>query len=308
MIIGPSRTPARTLSGPPAGRRVRVALVTCRQLPELTPDDRLLLEPLRQVGIEARAIVWDAPGVKWAALDVAVIRSTWDYHTRPARFLRWIERCEADGARLWNPPRVLRWNVHKRYLHDLEGRGVAIVPTAWLERGSDTTLGSVLDERGWERAVIKPAISAGARRTSLVARAEAERAQPAFRALLARQDVLVQPFLEQIADEGEWSFIFLGGEFSHAVLKRPGPGDFRVQERFGGRIAPARPPAGLVDSAMEILETAGMDLLYARVDAARDRDRLLLVELEVLEPSLFFEHDPGAAPRLAAEIARRVGS
>jgi hypothetical protein len=306
MSLGRSGVWARPLDGEPSHAVATVALVTCSRLADLTPDDRLLLEPLRQAGIEARALTWDAPRADWAALDGAVIRSTWDYHARADRFRRWIERCESGDVKLWNPPPVLRWNLHKRYLRDLEERGVALVPTSWLDRGANADLAALLDERGWERAVVKPAISAGARHTSVVSRAEVARAEPAFRALLARRDLLVQPFLEQIAAEGEWSFIFFGRAFSHAVLKRPAAGDFRVQERFGGSVAPARPPAGLVDQAAETPAATEGDLLYARVDAVRDRDRLLLVELEVLEPSLFLEQDPGAARRLAAEIAKRV--
>ncbi len=306
MSLARSGVRAHRPGGAPPGRLATVGLVTCSQLADLTPDDRLLLGPLRQAGIDARALTWDAPGADWAALDAAVIRSTWDYPTRPVHFRCWIERCESAGVRLWNPPRVLHWNLHKHYLRDLEERGVAVVPTLWLDRGSDADLAALLDERGWGRAVVKPAISAGARRTSLVSRGQVARAEPAFQALLARRDLLVQPFLGQIADEGEWSFIFFGGIFSHAVLKRPAAGDFRVQERFGGSIARARPSAGLVDRAAETLAAAEGDLLYARVDAVRDGDRLLLVELEVLEPSLFLKHDPGAARRLAAEIAKRV--
>jgi hypothetical protein len=299
-------TPARLPGAEPPRSAATVALVTCGRLADLTPDDRLLIEPLRAVGIEALALPWDAPGIDWTAFDGAVIRSTWDYHARPIRFQRWIEDCRSAGVRLWNPAPVLLWNLHKRYLRDLEARGVAVVPTVWLDRGSEADLAGLMDERGWERAVVKPAISAGARRTSVVSRAHAARAAPEVRTLLARRDLLVQPFLEQIAAEGEWSFIFYGRAFSHAVLKRPATGDFRVQERFGGSAALARPPADLVEQAAAMLAATEGDLLYARVDAVRDGDRLLLVELEVLEPSLFLEQDASAARRLAGEIERRV--
>jgi glutathione synthase/RimK-type ligase-like ATP-grasp enzyme len=152
---------------------------------------------------------------------------------------------------------------------------------------------------------VKPAVSAGARRTSVVSRAEAAVAAPGFQALLARRDLLVQPFLEAIADEGEWSLVFFARAFSHAVLERPAAGDFRVQERFGGAAAQARPPAGFVKLAADVLAAVEGDLLYARVDGVRDGEKFLLVELEVLEPSLFL--DPTSARRLAGEIARRVG-
>jgi glutathione synthase/RimK-type ligase-like ATP-grasp enzyme len=283
-----------------------VALVTCARLADLTPDDRLLIEPLREEGIGVHAVPWDALGVDWAAFDGAVIRSTWDYHTRPSLFRSWIDRCEAAGVRLWNPPAILRWNLHKAYLHELEERGVPVVPTLRLPRGSAVTLASVLAERGWEQAVVKPAVSAGARRTRLVRRSEPAAGEAALRAVVSRGDALIQPYLTQIEDEGEWSLLFFGREFSHAVLKRPAAGDFRVQERFGGRNEAARPPDGLVEGAAAVLAAVEGDLLYARVDAVREDDRLVLIELEVLEPSLFLEQDAGAARKLAREIARRV--
>jgi glutathione synthase/RimK-type ligase-like ATP-grasp enzyme len=278
--------------------------VTCARLADLVPDDRLLIEPLRTAGIEAIPLRWDATDVDWAELDGAVIRSTWDYQARPVRFQRWIESCDSAGVRLWNPPHVLLWNMHKRYLRELEKRGVPIVPTVWLNRGAEADLGGLMDERGWRRVVVKPAVSAGARRTSVVGRAEVGRAEPEFRSLLARRDLLVQPFLDAISGEGEWSFVFFGRVYSHAVLKRPASGDFRVQERFGGSAAPAEPPARLVEQASRVLAEIEGDLLYARVDGVREGDRFLLFELEVLEPSLFL--DLVTARRLAGEIARRV--
>ena len=304
----------------------RVALVSCRALPDLTADDRLLLEPLREAGINGRPAVWDDPRVDWASFDCAVLRSTWDYHVRPAEFEHWIRRCEAAGVRLWNPAPLLRWNLHKRYLRQLAELGIDVVPTVWLERGSEADLQQLMATSGWERAVVKPAISAGARRTWLVGREEAAARQPALNALLARSDVLVQRFLDSVLAEGEWSFVFLGGPFSHAVLKRPAPGDFRVQERFGGVIARADAGPVMVRQAESILEAAvlarrsdlpgaaaasaneseGPGPLYARVDAVRERERLLLVELEILEPSLFLALDSLAPGRLATAIAARL--
>lgn len=316
--------------------RLSAALVTCSLFPDLARDDRLLLDALSAVGVEARPAIWDDPATDWMLFDCAVVRSPWDYDRRPERFGGWIESLERRGARLFNHPRALRWNLHKHYLRDLEGRGLHVAPTEWLEGGRPADLQAILGSRRWRRAVIKPAISAGARRTILVSRApdgapeardEAARAQAALDRLLAKGDVLVQPFLEQIADEGEWSFVFLGGRFSHAVLKRPARSDFRVQERYGGTALRVAAGTDLVDAASRVLEEAAAevrsragcagpglahgpddpgDFVYARVDAVRDRDRLLLVELEILEPSLFLALDASAPARLATAIAERL--
>jgi glutathione synthase/RimK-type ligase-like ATP-grasp enzyme len=292
---------------------IPVALVTCRRLADLTPDDRLLLGPLRERGIAASAAVWDDPAVDWSRFAGVVVRSPWDYHVRPAAFAAWIDRLAGGEVPVWNPPAVLRWNLHKSYLEQLAAEGVPVVPTRRLPRRGAATLGAVFDETGWERVVVKPAISAGARRTMLVARAEAPGRERALRTLLYRGDVLVQPYVSAVAERGEWSLVFVDGDYSHAALKRPREGDFRVQERFGGTFRAAEPPPGLVEQARRAAEAgrrlAGAGepgLLYARVDGVHEDGVFLLLELEVLEPSLFFEVDPGSAGRFADALLARV--
>ncbi|MBA2564888.1 MAG: hypothetical protein H0V09_05645, partial [Gemmatimonadetes bacterium] len=249
---------------------MRLALVTCPQLPEGTPDDAVLLPHLRAAGFQPEFVSWDDETTDWRAFRAVVVRSTWDYHARPRRFLRWIEHCAETGIALWNPPRVLRWNHHKRYLRDLAEHGVPVVETEWLERGRPSDLAELLRHRGWDVAVVKPAVSAGARRTRTVRSTEAGAEQPVLDRMLRSGDVLVQPFLEAVVGEGEWSLIFFGGELSHAILKRPAAGDFRVQERFGGTVEAATAPGWMTEQAAAVLEAVEVlggaegDLLYAR--------------------------------------------
>lgn len=231
------------------------ALVTWRGLPELAPDDRLLRDALLRRGVDARAVVWDDPHADWRSFDAIVVRSTWDYHKRVEEFRAWIDAME--GLPLWNPPAVLRWNIHKSYLLDLQARGVNIVPTLLVRD-----------------FVVKPAVSATAYRT--------ERHT-------TDHDVLVQPFVPEIAEDGELSFVFLGRQFSHAVRKRPGNGDFRVQTEFGGSVEPFAPSADLIAQAERIAATLGDEWLYARVDCVVRDERLMLMELEATEPSLFLD-------------------
>jgi len=224
-----------------------VGLVTCAEFPDLTPDDRLLIEPLRSHGLQARPISWDAP-TEWDSFDALVIRSTWDYFERPDEFAAWIDERAAAGPPLFNPPEVLRWNMHKHYLRELRAAGVDTVETHWIERGSDADLAGVLHERRWEHAVVKPAVSAGAWKTSPIRRDDLAPHDAMLRDLIAGCDVMVQPFLNQIVDEGEWSVIFYGGEHASTLLKRPAGGDYRVQERHGGTTTYfADPPPGLVE-------------------------------------------------------------
>jgi glutathione synthase/RimK-type ligase-like ATP-grasp enzyme len=280
----------------------RVALATCARVPRLTADDDVLREALSH-HVHASAVVWDDPGVPWDQWDGIVLRSVWDYHLRHAEFMRWIDQLDSAGIPLWNPASVVRWNADKTYLRHLNAAGVEIVPTAWLDRQDATTLASLMDERGWPRVVVKPSISASAHETRRLARDEAMQAESWLHELRSRSRVLVQPYLPEVAAHGEWSLIFIGGEFSHARLKRPAAGDFRVQRELGGTDAPGTPNDSLIDAARRILAHTPAPCAYARVDGCEIAGRFVLMELEALEPVLYFRHAPHAAARLASLIA-----
>jgi glutathione synthase/RimK-type ligase-like ATP-grasp enzyme len=283
-------------------------LVTCVSIRELTDDDRPLLAELWNLGIKAEPAVWDDPSVDWKSFDAAVIRSTWDYHLSPAAFFAWLSRLEELGVNLWNPAKVVRANVDKSYLKGLEAAGVSVVPTIWVPRGEQggrTDLDQVLAARGWTDAVVKPVISAGAYRTRR-ARLGDPSGQDALDDVLAHSAAMVQPFLPEITAEGEWSFVFLGGTFSHAVLKTPRAGDFRVQEDHGGRTERREPPPGLVVQARDAAIAGPQPWLYARVDGVRRGAELIVIEVELIEPALYLSHAPSAARKLAEAIKARI--
>ncbi len=282
----------------------RVALVTCASIRELSDDDRPLLGELWRLGIKAEAAVWDDPSADWSGYDAAVIRSTWDYYLSPAAFAAWLSRVEAQGLALWNPAATVRANADKSYLKTLAAAGASIVPTAWVARGGAVRLDALLEERGWDEAVVKPVVSASAYRTRRV-RAGEPAGQKALDDVLAHSDAMVQPFLPEILAEGEWSFIFLGGEFSHAALKKPGAGDFRVQAEHGGGAVRVEPPEELLERARAAARLVP-GCLYARVDGVRRGGELLLLELELTEPSLYLSLAPGAARRLAELISEKA--
>jgi hypothetical protein len=287
---------------------VRVAFVTHAGLPGLSTDDLLAVEELRRRGATVEPPVWDDPGVRWSSYDRVVIRSCWDYYLRPGEFLGWLERMEREEIPLWNPAPVARGNVDKSYLADLAAAGIPVVPTAFLERGEAVDLGSLLDERGWTDVVIKPSVSASAFRTLRIGRGEAAAARTARTAqadleeMLGSSRVLIQPFLPEIQTRGEWSLMFLSGEYSHAVLKRPGAGDFRVQAELGGSATLERPSPALIGRARAVVETIPGPWLYARVDGVEIGGAFTLMELELIEPSLFLAADPRAPARFAEAI------
>jgi hypothetical protein len=286
---------------------LRIALVTYSRLLNLSEDDRLLVAPLAERGIRAEAAAWDDPVVKWDAYDALVVRSTWNYHTAVDAFRAWIDRIDALGIPTWNPPSMLRWNASKTYLRDLAARGVDVVPTRWIDRGSGSNLRAVLGEAGWLDAVVKPAISASAYETwrvSALNLAPGEEAR--FRSLIAAGDVMVQPFLPELTRHGEWSLMFIAGEFSHAVIKRPRPGDFRVQHEHGGSAEWRIPPAYALATAREIMSLAPGRSLYARVDGVDIGGQFVLVELEMLEPSMFLATDASAPARFADALIQTL--
>jgi len=279
-----------------------VALVTYRELPDLTDDDRLVLDELRRQGIGACAVIWDAQDAQWERFDGVILRSCWDYHFRHDEFSDWISALEQNGVRLWNPASILRWNMNKEYLQTLRGQGIVIAPTVWLTKGSTVNLEEILTEQNWTQAVVKPTVSATAFQTWITSPEKAPADEIAVRKLLQRSGVMVQKFVEEVYTAGEWSFIFFLKRYSHAVLKRAREGDFRVQDEFGGSFERTVPAASLVEQAQRIVDTIDGPLLYARVDGIAIDDRFVLMELELVEPALYLGSDPHASQRFAQAI------
>jgi glutathione synthase/RimK-type ligase-like ATP-grasp enzyme len=281
---------------------VEVAFVTCADLPEMHTDDRLAADVLRDRGVSVASAVWDDSTVDWSRYSAVVIRSTWDYHHQQDHYARWLRQCAARGVKLWNPPGAVLANMNKRYLSDLADHGVDVVPTEYLDIRPGHDLRATPSRRGWDEAVVKPAVSASAHGTWRTSLAKADRDQHAFEQESSRHEVLVQPHIEEVATRGEWSLVFFAGRYSHAAIKRPAPGDFRVQEELGGSAAPARPPDHLIDAARHILSLSPVPLLYARVDGVERSGRFMLMELEINEPYLFISLDADAAVRFAEAI------
>ena len=286
----------------------RVAFVTFHGLPGLSADDQLAVTALRARGATVEAAAWDDALVSWASFDRIVLRSAWDYHTRPVEFRAWIDRVAPLGT-LWNPPGVVRWNMDKRYLLDLASRGVRTVPTVCVEGDDARSLVELLATHGWDDVVIKPGISASGHETWRASRGSAVTHEPRFRAARARGAMLVQPFQREVTESGEWSLVHIGGEFSHAVVKRAASGEFRVQEEHGGTATSEAPSAEMLAAAARALSRVEGPWLYARVDGCMIGGEFTLMELEMIEPSLYFAMDQGATERFAnAVLSRLIGS
>lgn len=267
-----------------------IAFATFRDLPYGDKDDGILIEGLRAHNIDVETPVWDDPDVDWRRYSVVLPRSTWDYHHKVDAFRAWIKRLSKQQIRLFNAPETIMWNMNKRYLQELEQTGIPVLPSIWPEAEGTVSLEDLLTERGWEKAVIKPVISAGGDNTWTVTRDNAAQYQAKFNALRTNPGVMIQRFSEGI-QQGEWSFIFLDGQFSHALVKRPAEGNFLIHEHFGGTNTNMNPTLEQLDETTAVLRYISHITeetpLYARVDGVYEAGQFYLMELELIEPGLY---------------------
>jgi len=284
----------------------KTAFVTCTQFPKLTEDDLLAAKALGELGISVEAAIWDDPSVNWSIYSDVVIRACWDYHLKPEEFLSWLTMLDRAGTIVNNPVDVIRWNMEKTYLKELQEDGISIVPSVWLTGRDKVQLADILSRTGWQKAVIKPVISASAYQTSIVSLQNEPEAQVVLSNLLNSGAVIIQEFAEEIRTKGEWSLIFFNKQYSHSVIKRPQQGDFRVQWEHGGTSAAVVPAPSLIAQAQMILEKIDAPLLYARVDGVEREDRLFLMELELIEPFLFFGYNKKAPSSFASALAEFI--
>jgi glutathione synthase/RimK-type ligase-like ATP-grasp enzyme len=286
-----------------------VGFVTTSENPTITTDDALVVPELARLGWSVRALPWDASAPE-PDVDAVVFRSAWNYHLKPAAFGAWLDALEARRSPCCNPLPVVRWNVAKTYLAELASSGCtrARIPrTAWLERGATKSLAEALRAHDFDRAVVKPVISMSAYETWRTDVASAPGQEPRFVELLARGAVMLQEYLPEVETGGELSFVFFDRRFSHAVLKLPRAGDFRVQNDWGGTHHAADPPAALVEQAADVLGAVPGPLPYARVDGVVVGDALVLMELELIDPVLFLGWHPDAPRRFAEALHGHLG-
>ena len=272
-----------------------IVLATCAKQPDLTPSDSLLAEALAARGARVQARPWD----QITGGDVVVLRSTWDYHRRIGEFREWLERIAAV-SRLVNPLETVRWNLDKQYLRELEQKGIPMPRARWFEPGEQPYLSDVLKANGWERAVLKPRISATAYGTHLIKPGVLLMGNDWSQSLATGG--LIQEFVPEVQTAGEVSLVYFGGAFSHAVRKRTASGDYRVQLEFGGSAEAFEATPAMMAFGLSVLAAAARPWVYARVDVVETAAGLLLMELELIEPELFLHLSPEGAERLAKAL------
>lgn len=296
----------------------RVAILRCEKLPsfitweipnldELFEEDNLLIRGFEVQGFQASPVVWSDPNIEWKQFDIALIRSTWDYLDAAEHFLHVLSNIESSSCKLYNPLSVIRWNLDKHYLLDLEQQGVQIIPTFMASHVELDTLHQLFVENQWQTAILKPAIGLAGSNTYRLTLHELENRLTKIRDEQPRSEYLIQPFIETVITEGEWSFIYFNQQLSHVLLKKPAPNDYRVQGIYGGTIQSAEPQSGDILQANSVLDRLSSDILYARLDFVRVNGQLSVMEVELIEPIFSFNLVPDSIMRLVNATKVKFG-
>ncbi len=290
------------------------AILSMDCLDDFESYDNLIEAPLLTLGWQTETISWRAKNVDWDKYHAVIIRTPWDYQDDAQAFLKVLEQIEQSSAHLENNLSMVRWNIDKIYLKDLQQKGVTLVPTLWHQRLADNQLtaddiGHYFAKLNCQQLIIKPRISANADNTFWLKTHEIEAKLPAINQAFAERNLMVQPFMENIINEGEYSLFYFNGHYSHAILKTPKNDDFRVQEEHGGQLATIEPEEKLVEQANQCLDAIAKQHqmpLYARVDFVRHGEQFALMEAELIEPSLYFNMDEHSPQRFAQAFVERM--
>ncbi|MDX1672333.1 MAG: hypothetical protein R3211_08320 [Balneolaceae bacterium] len=269
--------------------------------------DHLLHEPLKNRGWKAIPVPWRSSDVNWNQFEAVIIRSPWDYQDDPGRFLDLLRTIDRSTAHLENDLKLVLWNIKKSYLFELEKRGIPIVPTFRGDNFRSAVPDKFFEQFNTEEIVIKPVVGANADDTYRLNRNTLHSFLPELKKKFRHREFIVQPFMDRIISEGEYSLFYFDKKYSHAILKTPKEHDFRVQEEHGGILQNAEATGEMLDIGERMLETLSPTPLYSRIDLVRDSDgSFALMEVELIEPSLYFNMDPDAAELFADLFDRRM--
>lgn len=279
-----------------------IAFAACLRQLEIQPGDAVLAKALEARGAKVVVAPWNGGFAPFADAAITIIRSTWDYPENVAPFEAWLDRLRGVQGKVFNSTELMRWNLPKIYLVDLAKRGAPLPPTLIVDRNANAIDGA-METLGLAEAVVKPIYGGTSRGLSVVKRGD--RAGLDAAVAILEHKAMVQAVIREIA-EGETSIVFFDGEYSHAVVKRPRRGDVRSQKEFGGEISTVHPPRWAIEESQRILALMPEPALYARVDVVLLDGRLWLMEVEVIEPDLFLNHDEGAAARFAGILIEQL--
>jgi len=290
---------------------MKIAIATCAEKSELSVGDRALAIELANLGAQVSPLIWTNPASLQQSWDAILIRSVWDYHLHSQAFLKWIEQADRSAKKLFNSLQIINWNLDKSYLLELSRNGIDCVPSLFINKG--TAIARVLElirRENWDEIVVKPTISATSYLTFKSSLLDQELSKK-IEKIQQHSEVLIQAYFKSIETDGEISLIFINGkaqEYSHAILKAPRQGDFRVQSDFGGAAVSYHATEALIKFADLALRRIAGDWTFARVDVIDWRTRPLVAEIELIEPDLFLQLEATAARKLALAIFDKLTS
>ena len=282
------------------------AILTMDSLDEFEVYDYLLDQPLSVLGWQTQLVSWRDQQVNWNYFDAVIIRSPWDYQDDAKGFLKVLAAIEQSSAHLENSLAIVRWNIDKIYIQELTEKQVKIVPTLWQEGFCEDRLTTYFTHFDVEQIILKPRISANADNTFWLHKHNYQEHLAELKLAFSARAFMVQPFMESILNEGEYSLFYFNGQYSHAILKIPKNNDFRVQEEHGGRLISVEPENKLIIQAEKTLVALAEVPLYARLDFVRYQQSFALMEAELIEPSLYFNMDKNSAARFANAFVQRI--
>ena len=291
-----------------------ITLLTCRAYfkpNKITPyianilkEEQLLKAALEKQGLSVEITYWDNPTYNWSGTKAVIFRTIWDYFERFDEFWKWLQELNTQ-TKLINSFDLIKWNIDKHYLKDLSNWGIETVPTYFADKGCNIKLHEIAKTNQWKNLVIKPAISASAFKTYKILANEIQGNEKSFNSLVQERDMLVQPYFETITKLGEASLMVFDGKFTHAILKKAQPGDFRVQDDFGGTVNNYMPTKAEINFAEKVFEVCKTKPIYGRVDIVWDNDKnFYLSELEIIEPELWIRNYPKCAERIAKAVKK----
>ena len=279
-------------------------LVKTEYIENVLLEDVILTAALEKQGLRVTRKSWSDPHFDWASTKYALFRTTWDYFNRYAEFNSWLNTTSYKTTFI-NSLELIKWNMDKHYFIDLNLNGIHTVETLFIEKGSKNNLTEIYKEQPNENYILKPAVSGTARHTYKLNKNNVTDYEKVFEQLIKEESLLLQPFQNEILEKGEVALMVMGGKFTHAVLKKPKTGDFRVQDDFGGTLHDYSPSDEEIQFAQKAVNACKELPLYARVDMVRDNEgQLAIMELEIIEPEMWFRRNRTAADLLASVIKK----
>lgn len=265
-----------------------IAFITEKELPRLSEDDRLLISPLKKLGINIIPAFWNDPRVNWGDFKAVIFRSCWHYYLKIREFKIWLDKLETQNSNVWNPIEIIKWNIDKTYLINLKNQGINVIPTFTSINNLNTKS---------EDYILKPRFGTDSYDVRRIKRNDLN---------IIPKDFLVQPFIKEIVETGEISIIFIGNKISHAVRKKPKTGQFRTNYRSGSKWTSENLSTEHIKQARAILDSFKTYLLYARLDVIEVDGKLMVMEIELTEPFLYFSWHKQAIELFVQELVSKI--